>query len=61
MDPAKIRMIRSLGLEEQAQRLERGECVMCGDKVDRNQMDEAHLREFETSGICQECQDKGSW
>lgn len=52
-------IMKSVGLEEFLKRIESGSCPTC-DKliVIKNFRDLSSLREFEISGMCQECQDK---
>jgi len=45
-------------IEEMFMKRENGQCPFCGrDMTDATFRDEASKKEFEISGICQECQD----
>jgi len=49
--------MRILGLVKEAERLERGLCPFCGRRPGRFR-DLLSRREFEISGLCQDCQDE---
>ena len=59
MDEKKKNMLRALGFKRQIDRVERGDCPFCGDHVDPESLgDDRSRKEFEISGMCQQCQDR---
>lgn len=50
--------MRKMGFGEEVDRVEEDLCPTCGTPVDEDQFrDQESRREFEISGLCQECQD----
>ena len=41
---------------EREKRLKEGRCVICGEKVNFNEMTEIERREYDVSGMCKKCQ-----
>lgn len=56
---ANREILKKVGFEKEAEALERGDCPTCGKKIDATSFKDAgSKKEFEISGMCQECQDK---
>ena len=53
------RRYRSMGLSEMFKRRDEGLCPYCGRKVELDSFrDELSFKEFQISGLCQNCQDE---
>jgi hypothetical protein len=54
------RIMQQLGFGRQVELKKKGKCVFCEEDVDvsRDFTDDKSRREYEISGICQQCQDK---
>ena len=51
-------ILRSLGFGREVAMVEECRCPLCADKVDEDEFrTEVFIREFESSGLCQGCQD----
>jgi hypothetical protein len=49
--------LRSLGFGQEVSMVEECRCPLCADRVDEEEFkNEVFMREFENSGLCQECQ-----
>ena len=49
--------LRSLGFGREVSMVEECRCPLCADRVDEDEFrNEMFMREFESSGLCQECQ-----
>jgi hypothetical protein len=58
MNEAKKNLLKQAGLGSFVERVEKGLCPTCGKAVDNNCLiNEISKKEFEISGMCQECQD----
>lgn len=52
-------IMKAAGFGEEIKKVEKGLCPFCGKKIDMKDFrDESSLKEFETSGLCQKCQDE---
>lgn len=60
MEKNKIKRMESLGFTKEMENLKNGLCVFCkSTKLSREDFkDELSWKEFQTSGMCQKCQDK---
>ena len=59
MEREKLQMLKDIGFFKEVQNVSEGKCPFCGKVVDPNGFrDKLSAREFENSGLCQECQDK---
>ena len=59
MKQSVLDLLRAVGLESQAERIERGDCPLCGCKVDVSAFtEEVERMEFDISGLCPKCQYK---
>jgi len=57
-DSTKKNLI-DLGFKKEVEAVENEKCPICGKKIDKNEFrDERSRKEYEISGICQECQDE---
>jgi hypothetical protein len=54
----KKSFLRSLGFGREVSIVKGCTCPLCADKVDKNEFrNEVFIKEFESSGLCQGCQD----
>lgn len=55
----KKALFEAIGLGQQVERVEKGNCPLCGKAVHPNNefRDELSRREYKISGMCQKCQD----
>jgi hypothetical protein len=52
-------LMKGLGFGKEVERIERGECPLCGETINTSKFkDDLSRREYEISGMCQECQDE---
>ena len=58
MDIEKRSFLRELGFSQEVAIVEDCRCPFCTERVDEDEFrNEVFLREFESSGLCQGCQD----
>jgi hypothetical protein len=58
MSIEKKNFLRTLGFVREISIVEKCKCPLCADKVDIEEFrNEVFMKEFERSGLCQECQD----
>jgi len=56
---SKLNMLKNVGFEKEVENVKKGKCPFCGKKVSSADLDDdLSRREFEISGMCQECQDR---
>jgi len=59
MTQKKLDLLRSMGLNSEADALEKGNCPTCDTPVSEEAFtDELSLKEYRISGMCQTCQDR---
>jgi len=58
MKMEKKSFLKSLRLRRKVRMVEECTCPLCAEKVDKNEFrNEVFIKEFESSGLCQGCQD----
>jgi hypothetical protein len=58
MDKEKKSFLKSLGFRREVLTVKKCICPLCTEKVDENEFrNEVFVKEFKSSGLCQECQD----
>ena len=58
MNIEKKSFLRSLGFGQEVAMVEECRCPLCADRVDEDEFrNEVFIREFESSGLCQGCQE----
>jgi hypothetical protein len=54
-----VKLMENLGFGAEIQQIKKGNCPMCHEPVDQSEFrDQASVKEFGISGMCQSCQDK---
>jgi len=58
MKMKKNRFLRALGFRREVAMVENCRCPLCAERVDEEEFrNEVFMKEFESSGLCQECLD----
>ncbi|MHB8103886.1 MAG: hypothetical protein ACYDEF_17435 [Methanosarcina sp.] len=58
MKMEKNRFLRALGFRREVAMVENCRCPLCAERVDEEEFrNEVFMKEFESSGLCQECLD----
>jgi len=58
MKMEKNRFLRALGFRREVDMVENCRCPLCAERVDEEEFrNEVFMKEFESSGLCQECLD----
>lgn len=58
MKMEKNRFLRALGFKQEVAMVENCRCPLCAERVDEEEFrNEVFMKEFESSGLCQECLD----
>lgn len=53
------KLMKAAGFEKEVARVKGGHCPFCDKKIDPKEFkDDISKKEFEISGLCQECQDR---